>query len=67
MHEIDEQITWDEFKKAITKLKSNKSLGLNIVPSNVFETIHGENFLLIFNFVKDFWDMNTYFDGCHKD
>ena len=43
MNELDQPISWEEIKKATTKLANNKASGLNGVLPNAFKALDGAN------------------------
>ena len=65
MVELDTEITWEELKKAVTKLANGKSPGLNEVPPDAFKALSEQNLTLLLDFINEFWNKETDFDEWH--
>lgn len=65
MESMDENIGWEEFNKAITKLKNEKSPGENGVPPNVFKCLDANNRRKVYDFVVRFWKGEEDFEEWH--
>ena len=63
---IDHPISWDEIKKAITKLENNKATRLNGVPPNAFKSLDDANLFWILLFYNQFWHIQPDFDEWHR-
>jgi hypothetical protein len=58
MWELNDPITWDEFSKAVRKLKNAKAPGLTGVPPEAFKAMSPTNLRHVYNHVNDFlWAM----------
>ena len=66
MHEIGEPPTWEEFKRAIFKLKNDKKPGKNGVMPNAFKCLDNHNLSVIFQFLTDFWTGESDYDEWHE-
>ena len=55
MWELNDPITWDEFSKAVRKLKNAKAPGLTGVPPEAFKAMSPTNLRHIYNYVNDFF------------
>ena len=53
--ELDDPITWDEFCKAVTKLKNTKAPGLTGVPPEAFKAMSPANLRHVYKHVNDFF------------
>ena len=56
MLELDVEITWEELKKAVTKLANGKSPELNEVPPDAFKSLSEQNLSLLLDFLNVFWN-----------
>jgi hypothetical protein len=64
MWELNDPITWDEFSKAVRKLKNAKAPGLTGVPPEAFKAMSPTNLCHVYNHVNDFlWAMLTMTNG----
>ena len=50
----DEEITWEEFRRAITKLKNGKPPGLNDIPPDTFKSLTQKNFATLLDHLNLF-------------
>ena len=66
MMELDTKITWEELKKAVTKLENGKSPGLNEVPPDAFKALSEQNLPLLLDLLNAFWNKETDFDEWHE-
>ena len=55
MWELNDPITWDEFSKAVRKLKNAKAPGLTGVPPEAFKAMSPTNLHHIYDYVNDFF------------
>ena len=55
MYKLDHPISWDEIKKATTKLANEKAPGLNGVPPNAFKALDDANLSWLLLFYNQFW------------
>jgi hypothetical protein len=53
--ELDNPITWEEFSKAVTKLKNAKAPGLTGVPPEAFKAMSPANLRHVYKHVNDFF------------
>ena len=67
MDELDYPISWDEIKKATTKLVNDNAPGLNGVPPNAFKTLDDANLSWILLFYNKFWHIQADFDEWHEN
>ena len=63
---LDNDITLDEFDRAITKLRCGSAPGITEVPPEVFKYLEGENRKQVYLFVVDFWDGRSDYDQWHQ-
>ena len=54
MVKLDTKITWEELKKAITKLANGKYPELNEVPPDAFKSLSEQNLTLLLDFLNTF-------------
>ena len=66
MHDIGTPPTWNEFRKAIFKLKNDKKPGKNGVMPNAFKCLDNHNLSTMFNFINAFWHGETDFEEWHE-
>ena len=66
MMELDTKITWEELKKAVTKLANSKSPGLNEVTPDAFKALSEKNLSLLLDLLNAFCNEETNFDEWHK-
>ena len=52
---LNDPITWDEFCKAVKKLKNTKAPGLTGVPPEAFKAMSPANLRYVYNHVNDFF------------
>jgi len=57
--ELEKTISWTEFCKAINKLKSGKSPGINGVPPDALKCLDGRNKRQVYQYIVDFWEGNA--------
>ena len=62
MDKLDHPISWDEIKKATTKLANEKAPGLNGVPPNLFKALDDINLSWFLLFYNQFWHIQADFD-----
>ena len=55
MSELDNDITMEELRKAISKLSNDKAPGLNGVPPNAFKCMDHKTTIHLFGFIKNYW------------
>jgi hypothetical protein len=55
MWELNDPITWEEFRCAVKKLKNGKAAGLICVPAEAFKAMCNANLLHIYKHVNDFF------------
>ena len=55
MWELNDPITWEEFRRAVKKLKNGKAPGLTRVPAEAFKAMCNANLLHIHKHVNDFF------------
>ncbi len=53
--ELDDPITWEEFSKAVKKLKNAKAPGLTGVPPEAFKAMSPTNLCHVYKHVNDFF------------
>jgi hypothetical protein len=53
--ELDDPITWEEFSKAVTKLKNAKVPGLTRVPPEAFKAMSPANLQHVYKYVNDYF------------
>ena len=67
---LAEQITWVECRRAVAKLKNDKSPGENGVPPNALKALNERNSRIIYDYVCKFWndeiDINEWRTGLVK-
>ena len=66
MVELDTKITWEELKKAVTKLANGKYPGLYEVPPDSFKTLSEKKSSFPLDFLNAFWNEETNFDEWHE-
>ena len=66
MMELDTKITWEELKKAVTKLANREYPGLNEVPPDSFKALSEQNLSLPIDLLNTFWNEETVFDKWHE-
>ena len=66
MDELDHSISWDEIKKATTKLANDKAPGLNSVPPDAFKSLADANLSWLLLFYNQFWHSQAEFDEWHE-
>ena len=55
MWELNDPITWEEFRRAVKKIKNGKAAGLTCVPAEAFKAMCNANLLHIYKHVNDFF------------
>ena len=55
MWELNDPISWEEFRRAVKKLKNGKAAGLTRVPAEAFKAMCKTNLLHIYKHVNDFF------------
>jgi hypothetical protein len=65
MWELNDPITWDEFSKAVKKLKNAKAPGLTGVPPEAFKAMSPTNPRHVYNHVNDFFMGDADHDQWH--
>lgn len=65
MESTGDSIGWEEFNKAVTKLKNDKSPGENGVPLNAFKCLDAQNRRKIYNFIVSFWEDEQDYEEWH--
>ncbi len=63
--ELDDPISWEEFSKAVTKLKNVKAQGLTGVPLEAFKAMSPANLRHVYKNVNDFFLGNTNHEQWH--
>ena len=63
--ELDDPITWDEFDRAVNKLRNGKASGLNDIPPEAYKAMGEECRERIFRYIQEFRDGTTDYDGWH--
>jgi hypothetical protein len=63
--ELNDPISWEEFSKAVTKLKNAKALGLTGVPPEAFKAMSHANLRHVYKHVNDFFLGNTNHEQWH--
>ena len=63
---INQRISWDEFDRAVNKLKNGKAPGLNNVPPEAFKAMDQDCRRRIFDYVQAFWDGTADYESWHK-
>ena len=66
MYEVGDPPTWEEFRRAVFKLKNDKQPGKNGVMPNAFKCLDNHNLSNMFNFIKDFWHGEVDFEEWHE-
>jgi len=64
--DINLPINWDEFNRAVNKLKNDKAPGLNGIPPEAYKAMDGECRTQVFKQVCDFFDGKEDYNGWHK-
>ena len=64
--ELDANISWEELRRAITKLANGKSPGLNDVPPDAFKALTVDNLKTLLDFLNSFWDDEVDFEEWHE-
>ena len=62
MQKIDQPISWDELKVAVTNLTNDKAPGLNKVRPNYFKAINGDNLTRLPDLLDNYCLEKTDFD-----
>jgi hypothetical protein len=65
MWELNDPITWDEFLKAVRKLKNEKVAGLTNVPPEAFKAMSNGNRAHVFNFINTFFKGSADYEEWH--
>jgi hypothetical protein len=66
MWELNDPITWEEFSKAVKKLKNAKALGLTGVPPEAFKAMSPTNLRHVYKHVNDFFMGDADHDQWHR-
>jgi hypothetical protein len=66
MWELDDPINWNEFSRAVRKLKNAKAGGLTKVPPEAFKAMQTANQLHIFKYINDFFLGAADYDQWHQ-
>ena len=66
MEKLDQPISWNDIKKATTKLANDKAPGLNGVPPNEFKALDDANLSWLLLFYNQFWHSQADFNEWHK-
>ena len=66
MEELNQPISWDEMKKATTKLSNDKAPGLNGVPPNTSKALDNVNLSWLMIFYNQFWPSKADFGKWHE-
>ncbi len=64
--ELNDPITWDEFRKAVMKLKNTKAPGLTGVPPEAFKAMSPTNLRHVYNHVNDFFLGDANYEQWHR-
>ncbi len=54
--ELDNPITWEEFKAVVNGIKNDKSPGANGVTAEAFKAMNATNLQEVYQLIKAFWD-----------
>eukprot|EP00956_Cyclotella_meneghiniana_P040928 scaffold209475_cov73-Cyclotella_meneghiniana.AAC.1 len=65
LEDLDLDPTWEEFKRAVTKLKNDKKPGPNGVMPNAFKCMDNHNLTQIYNYIIDFWHNDADYPEWH--
>ena len=66
MYKLSQNTSWDEIKKATTKLANDKAPGLNGVPHNSFKALDDANFSWFLYFYNQLLHSQAEFDEWHR-
>ena len=64
--ELDNPITWEEFKAAVNGMKNDKSPGANGVTAEAFKAMNTTNLQEVYQLIKAFWDGTRDFAEWHQ-
>jgi hypothetical protein len=64
--ELDNPITWEEFKAAVNGMKNDKSPGANGVTAEAFKAMNKTNLQEVYQLIKAFWDGTRDFTEWHQ-
>jgi hypothetical protein len=65
MTEMGDDVSWEEFNQAITKLKNDKSPGENEIPPNAFKCLDSENRTKVYEYIRAFWNEEMDYEEWH--
>jgi hypothetical protein len=65
MWDLNDPITWDEFSRAVRKLKNGKVAGLANVPPEAFKAMSNGNHAHVFNFINAFFEGSADYKEWH--
>ena len=66
MWALNDPITWEEFSKAVKKLKNAKAPGLTGVPPEAFKAMSPANLCHVYKHVNDFLMGDADYDQWHR-
>ncbi len=66
-NELDNPITWEEFKAAVNAMKNDKSPGANGVTAQAFKAMNTTNLQEVYQLIKAFWDGTRDFVEWHQE
>ena len=66
MHKLDYPISWEEFGRAVNKLKNGKAPGLSGVSSEAFKAMDDDYKRYRYDFICKFWDDRADFESLHR-
>ena len=64
--EINDPITWQEFDRAVNKLKNGKAAGLNGIPPEAYKAMDADCRQRVFKYVQDFFEGTADYEGWHR-
>ena len=63
---LNDPISWEEFDRAVNKLKNGKAAGLNGVPPEAYKAMNSDVRQKVFQHVRKFWSGEADYEGWHS-